>query len=250
MPIKIKPYDMDQYNIKINGKETKTNLRLISRTLNAIKKGYSPLILVVGDKGIGKSFTACWLAYKLMMGLGKKMDIKKNCVYTLEQAINLIDNNELEVIILDEMIELGYRREHYKKSHIHFVKILNTQRVKRMIYIMVIPYASDIDRSFAKHIDLMVFVKKRGVCITYMIPKRYTDFAVKDGWQRPVEKFTVKKSDVPTELWEEYEAYSFDMKQKINAKINDEILKKSMFSGLDIKLNPDKIIEMLENPVI
>lgn len=225
-----------------------TNLRLIARTLNALKKGYSPVILVVGKKGIGKSFMACWLGYTLMKALGKDFDVKRNCVYDLEQAIRLIDSTEKEVIILDEMIELGYRREHYKKSHIHFTKILNTQRIKMMIYIMVIPFASDIDRSFSKHIDAMVYVKKRGVAITYIMPKSPVDFTMEDSKRKPVEKFTLNKSDLSKKLWTEYEDYSTDMKKKVNERINAEIKKQSVLPLLDN--TADRIFEKLDEVYI
>lgn len=244
MPFRINPYTNDEYIIKIGKKEIKTKLRIINRILTRMKAGMSPIILIVGNQRYGKSFLACWLGYILMKSLGKEFSVKRNCIYTLEQAVELIDNTTKEVLIFDEMIGMGYKREFWKKEHFHLTKILNVLAYKQMIYIMILPMAKDLDSSFASQVELVLWTKKRGIVIVQKPRKNYTRFYAKDDYRVPYDKFSISMKAVPKEIWKDYKKYSFEMKQKINDVINDEILNSSR--TMVKKTKADEILEFFE----
>lgn len=245
MPFTKKDYDIDIYNIKLGKKTITTKSRTVYRILSLLKRGFSPVILIVGAKGMGKSFCACYMGYIIMQMLGKEFEVKKNCVYTLQQAMDLIDNFESEVIIIDEMIELGYRREFYKKDHTHFTKILATQRIKKHVYFLIIPHASQLDRSFAINVDVEIWVRGRGWYQSGKPKQNFTSFDRYVDNAKWFEQFSAKMSNVPAEIWKEYESYSKEMKKRISKRISIEVKNKNPI-GNDASYDPDELIARIE----
>lgn len=240
MPFKVAEDDSNIYEIKMNGKTIRTKTRTFFKILSSLKKGYSPVILIVGAKGIGKSFCACYMGNVIMEMLGKEFEVKKNCVYTLEQAMDLIDDYESEVIVIDEMIELGYKREFWRKDHTHFTKLLATQRIKMHIYFLIIPLASQLDKSFAQNVDIEIWVKERGLYRAGIPKQNFTSFDRYIDNARWYEQFSAKMSDVPKSKWNAYKRYSKEMKKRISQRISQETKKQSIFYE-DKKYNPNEL---------
>ncbi len=215
------------------------------RLLSEIKNGFSPIILIVGKRGMGKSFAACWLGYILSKYLGKEFDVKKNCIYDLSTSVNFIMNNHLEVMVLDEMIEMGFKREHFRSEHFDFIKILNTQRIKQIIYIMVLPFGSDLNSAIAKNVDLVFYVRKRGVYLAGKNKKRYWELIMRNEPPRFFEKIGVKMREVPKEIWKDYKEYSTESKTRISERIANSIIERRIEKERKNMTPADKLMARL-----
>ncbi|MCK5613878.1 hypothetical protein KAR91_69085, partial [Candidatus Pacearchaeota archaeon] len=189
---------------------------------------------------------ACWLAWTISKMLNKKFSVKNNCIYDLYGAVKFIRDNHTDVMILDEMIEMAFKREHYKTDHFDFIKIINTQRFKLITQIWIIPHGSDLNTAIAKNIDLMFWVKKRGIYLVAKFKKRYWDlFIQKKEPPRFFEMIAVKFAEIPDDLWKEYEEYSATMKNNISQATMERIMKRQ--KGDDDKKDiADQVMEALD----
>ena len=178
--------------------------------------------------------------------LNKKFSVKNNCIYDLYGAVKFIRDNHTDVMILDEMIEMAFKREHYKTDHFDFIKIINTQRFKLITQIWIIPHGSDLNTAIAKNIDLMFWVKKRGIYLVAKFKKRYWDlFIQKKEPPRFFEMIAVKFAEIPDDLWKEYEEYSATMKNNISQATMERIMKRQ--KGDDDKKDiADQVMEALD----
>ncbi len=179
--------------------------------------------------------------------LGKEFTVKRNCIYDLYGAVKFIRDNQTDVMVLDEMIELAFKREHYKGDHFDYIKIINTQRYKLVTQIWIIPHGSDLNSNIAKNIDLMFWVKKRGIYLVAKFKKRYWDlFIQKKEPPRFFEMIAVKLKDLPPDLWASYEEYSATMKSNISEATMERILKRQEErEGIKDKQTADNIMEEL-----
>jgi hypothetical protein len=198
--------------------------------------------------GVGKSFCACWLAYEFSKLIDKEFKVKESCAYTLEQSVEFINKNQKATLILDEMIELAFRREWYNKSHTHFIKMINTQRIKQIIYLLIIPDIKELDISIASKCDFLVYVRTRGIYLFGKLRKKHWSFDRHQNKAVWFEKIGVSMKRVPKKIWEDYEKYSKEMKIKINERIDKEIKAKRMKN--EIGNFPDRIIEEIDKKML
>lgn len=82
-------------------------------------------ILVVGEAGIGKSYTACDLA----RGISPKLDPDKDVVYSYKEYLDALINRPRYVpIVFDEPSYAIGKREWYKQVNMALVKTIESQR--------------------------------------------------------------------------------------------------------------------------
>jgi hypothetical protein len=80
---------------------------------------------------------------------------------------------------------------------------------------MVAPFAGDVAKTFRKHFDFIVFVRKRGVFVTKEVPKKHDDITGKIHKAFRVEQVRIGMESLPKDLWEEYEQYSLMKKEEM-----------------------------------
>ncbi len=211
-----------QYKFEMeNGKIYRTNITIIGNTLNRMKKNYSPIILICGGQRMGKSFVAVWLANKILRVFhdNKPFDISKHTFYDPIEAIRHIQDMEKEPLIIDEAGSLLNKTEWYNKIIRAFDKIIQTQGYKCNCYIFVSPFGSDIAKTFRKHFDFIIYVRRKGVLKVKKIPKIYDDMTGKVPRPYSVEQIKIPKNSVPLNLWNEYEAFSFEKKEDMRERL-------------------------------
>lgn len=223
MPIKIKERPKEIFEINFLDEKNdlvtvKTTLRSINYIVNKMINGYSPIICIVGEQRIGKSYFAIWLGYTVCKIFGKKFDINKHTVYDPKQAIRKIKDIEREPFILDESSYSYYKREWYEKSHTVFSKIILTQGRKAICYIFVSPFIRDIDKSFGQHFHIIIKVKKRGLAKVFYKKRFYSEMRDKDILVF-MDDISLSKGDIPKEIWDQYDKFSNNEKDKIENEL-------------------------------
>lgn len=147
---------------------------LIQYLRNQLKRGFSPVCLVVGRQRTGKT----WLAMKIAHTLdpswtGELMTFK------IENFVDIYNKYNKKVIILDEA---GVTLDPYEHATIQqrvYNHIIQTQAYKQNIVFLVLPFASEIGKQHRKHVDLIIEVLGRGVYKLYRTRSWRSDLSQK-----------------------------------------------------------------------
>lgn len=213
------------YTFKLkDGTIYKTNLMIIGKIINRMKKKLSPIILICGGQRMGKSFVAVWLAYKILkiFHSDRLFDLNRHTFYDPIDAIKNLQDKEKEPLIIDEAGAYLNKTDWYKKIIKAFDKIIQTQGYKCNCYIFISPFGSDIAKTFRKHFDFIIHVRSRGLLKVKQIPKKYDDMSGKFVWPYFLENIKIPKNAIPKSTWENYEKYSIEMKEELRKKLIQE----------------------------
>lgn len=119
---------------------------------NTTKKDLDVICVIYGREGVGKSTLAIVLADHLMKKQGKKLDVRKNIHYTVDDFQNAIFNGSPgDVHIIDESILFAFSREAMAKDNKRLVKILATCRSQNQIILFCIPNIHTLDSYLREH---------------------------------------------------------------------------------------------------
>ncbi len=220
MPTKIKEYKGYIYP------KYKTNIYLIGEAIKKMKRGYSPIILICGKQRSGKSFIALWIARLIMLHLHKKkFNPKTHVFFDPLKAIIEIDNIEKQPIIIDEAGVLLHSGEWWEKLHIAFDKVIQTQGYKCNCYIFVLPFATDLDKKFRKHIDYQVLMRRRGYFSVFEFIKKYGEMRSEIRSYKRIlkENVSVTLDKVPKDLWAGYEILVMKLKETLRQHTIEKI---------------------------
>lgn len=217
------------------------------------------LLSVVGGTGIGKSYTAIFIAMKLNP---KRFDVRKHVVFRAKDFMELLNNGNLkrgDVIIWDEAgVEMG-SRDWYSISNKMINYVLQTFRHKNIGVIFTVPDFNFIDSQARKlfHATVEVLYKDKAkkrcmVKVMTVEPNPYTGEiyrkyyrwkggALKQIWIPMIPKETRKIYEPNKKLFTA--TLNKDVKEKIELKeeklkpqkTDEEILK-------EIEANPDLFI--------
>lgn len=209
-----------RYNLrKPDGGYLYTNLDTVGIPIMRMRAGYSPIILICGGQRIGKSFVAVWLANIIANFFhNKNFEPKKNTFYDPLESIKRIGEVQRNVILIDEAGSVLNKQEWYDRVVKALDRIIQTQGYLCNCYILVSPFGSDIAKTFRKHFDFQIFVRRKGIFVFRKLPKKYADMT--DAPIKPfrLEQVVIKHNDIPEKVWCEYESFSF--KQKENLRIS------------------------------
>lgn len=133
---------------------------------NRINSNLDAVVVLSGARGNGKS--TC--AIKLALRCDNKFLMKKDVLFSREDVINHFKKKEKGVILADEMIMVGYRREFYNKNQQEFIKLLNTQRDRGNIFIACIPNFANLDKDILGLTFLHIHIAKRGIGYLFCPP--------------------------------------------------------------------------------
>lgn len=210
--------EKEKHKVKIWGKVVETPLIFIYQILFKLNKGYSPIIGICGAQRGGKSFVALWIT-KLIYDISeKKLDLKKVIFYEPEEAIKNLADKEREVEWIDEPDAIDYQ-EWYLGAHKAIRSMINTQGYKNNLYIIISPFIAQIDKSLRIHCDYLIRVTQRGEFKVWKYVKKYDAEDMKKTTEKAfLDVVKIKMSDIPKELWDEYEKFSFAEKERIRQK--------------------------------
>lgn len=207
--------------LKPDGRKFYTNILVISKILNRMKKGYSPIILIVGSQRSGKSFIAIWLSNIITQFFhNQNFDPFTNTFYDPVKIIDGLGEREKQTIVIDEAGAYLNKQEWYNRVVKAFDKIIQTQGYLCNCYIFISPFGSDIAKTFRKHFDFQLYLKKRGDVIVRQIPKKYASMNDDRLKLFFLERISVNKTDLDTKLWDQYEEYSMSEKDKLRVTLS------------------------------
>ncbi len=221
--------DMKQH-VNINGVWTHPALGFIA---NMLETGTSPIIIVVGKEGYGKSYTALTIGYHLhkMNVLRNDFDPKNQAVYDVIEFLFFYMNNTRQVAMFDEAAETLNKNDYHSRMNKAVSGALRTQRKREMVNIFVLPDLNELDGRIVEKVDLLVNMRsKREAEFTIYEKKHakrgnrgldYNFWSNLPNWNVP---------DVPDELAENYEKIDNSFKgnylrelliQSLNERIED-----------------------------
>jgi len=138
------------------------------------KSGYSPMVLVCGMQGAGKSMTALAIAYALKHKGLYQFDMDKNLMHDVGDFVKrLLDGKKNQAIILDEAQIRLNSKEYWSDFNIAFEKIIASQRYLGNIYLVVLPLAIGLAKANRRFVDIKVEMYRKKLAKWSYITKRY-----------------------------------------------------------------------------
>lgn len=167
---------------------------------NRIEQKKDAIVIFSGARGNGKSTGAIKLAKKFKHKFRMRTDI----LFSREDVINAFKKKEKGVIIADEMIMVGYRREFHNRIQQEFIKLLNTQRDKGNIFIACVPNFANLDKDILSLTFLHIHIAKRGTGYLFCPPESSifsTDRWKLDECKKLEERFRAKNIAKGVPAW-------------------------------------------------
>ncbi len=204
---------------------------------NRIRRGFSPIVLVVGEQRIGKT---C-MALKLASMIDKNFSVEKQMFFDIISFARAVDKYKKRVLIVDEA---GIELDTYRFSDIRqrcFSHIVQSQAYKQNTLFIVLPHSSDLAKCHRKYVKALLVVSGHGTYIFYRPFVPYWDMNEIEFKSRKIEYIY----DVPLPPDYLYNAY----KDKFEKQIKQDILEKEI-DKLDRWLEKDKPKQKLNIPSI
>jgi len=116
---------------------------------------------------------------------------KKHQVYSRDDVINLLQNQEFGFCWDDEAINSGYKRDFYFKAQKELIKMVTAYRDNFNIYASAIPSFYSLDKDLRDLIFMHIYILERGVGVIFMPVK--DNIHTVDAWDT---KNNAKKEEV------------------------------------------------------
>lgn len=233
-----------QRKIDIWGTSVSTSSAFVYQMLKKLKNGYSPIIGICGCQQTGKSFVGVWISYLIYQIKKMAFDPRNITFYEPDKAMEELETKNKDVLLIDEASDVMDYQEWYKQTHRALRSMVNTQAYKNNLYIFIAPFLVQIDKSIRIHCDFEIRVTKRGVFKVWKIVKKYdADNINKATYRVFLDDMSIKMSDVPKKVWENYKKYSFEQKEEIRKRRLAEKDKKKSIRRKD-DFNIDDAIEL------
>ena len=130
---------------------------LLDWAKNRIRRGFSPIILVVGKQRTGKTCTALLFASQI----DKEFDVDKQMFFDVVSFAKAVNKYRRKVLILDEA---GIELDSYRYSDTRqraFSHIIQSQAYKQNTLFLVLPHSNDLAKCHRRHIDGYVIIPNR-----------------------------------------------------------------------------------------
>ena len=118
------------------------------------------VILIEGDTGSGKSNTAVALAYEMAKRTGREFNIS-HIYFDADKLLDFAKRTREQIIIWDEPVYAGLKREWWSKTQINLIKLLYTSRIKRHFLIFNIVKFSEFSPKIIERSIGMIRVYQR-----------------------------------------------------------------------------------------
>lgn len=127
-------------------------------TKNRIRKGFSPIILIVGKQRSGKTCLALLFAHLL----DKDFDPEKQMFFDVVSYAKAVNRYRRKVLILDEA---GIQLDSYRYNDTRqraFSHIIQSQAYKQNTLLLCLPMPQDLAKCHRRNIDAYIIVPRRG----------------------------------------------------------------------------------------
>lgn len=170
------------------------------------KEGHSPVILICGETGNGKTYTGLRLGEELKNILGVKFSIKDSMFTRLDSLLISYLGSKETIFMIDEAKKHLSAREWWSDFNTAFSEITNTQRYRRNIYIVIVPLAKSLARDHRDMLDIIIEMKDKGYASTYALSRRWAEIRKFEVWRYWLGNMTIslpsKKLIKEYKIWE------------------------------------------------
>lgn len=142
--------------------------KLVTAMCERIEQKRDETVLVTGKTGVGKSTIVGKLCFNHFQDKDnilvpeEKMFEDSNFVIDPKKYAALMVSKKGCVIWLDEAVDSVNRRNWHSKINNLIVNRKNKNRKNGIISFVVLPYEKEVDKNFMKHINMWIWVYKRG----------------------------------------------------------------------------------------
>lgn len=158
-----------RYRLLNQDKEVKLKKVISPFSIGKFAKGLTRnrkdcVLSISGATGEGKSV----LAVEIAKRFDRRFEYDRNLIYSRQELKEKIETFKPSAFIVDEAINVLYKREWNKSSQKDLIKLLNICRSKGHLIIFVQPAFTDMDKDIRRErVRLWIYVKKRGVGIVF-----------------------------------------------------------------------------------
>ena len=139
-----------------------------------IRKGFSPIILIVGRQRTGKTATAMRLAYDIDNTWHPSLMTSK-----IEEFLHLYNDHSKKILILDEASISLDPYEHMTITQRVYRHVIDTQAYKQNTIFIVLPFARGIGRTARDYVNMIINVKARGFYVAKAVFSQHDDLSFK-----------------------------------------------------------------------
>lgn len=206
---------------------------VIPSIIGDVYHGYSVIFLMTGRPRSGKTFDGVTLANMLSVFLYYEwFDPKKYLHFYPKDFLKNMSDEGYEIRVLEEagIDDLGKDRWFSDLAEL-FDRMLQTQQYLLNINIIVLPFASDLVKRVRKYIDYLGKTERRGLLKVKKIHKQEDQLVsdLKAFKDVTIEAWEIKKSDLPSDIWEQVE----EMCAVVKTKIRNDIKRRLNSDGHD-----------------
>lgn len=145
---------------------TQNRLRLIRRLRKRLRNDKDAIVVLTGERGIGKTVCAHCLAH----GVSEKFDMRSHTLFDpeVERLKDIIYGfPKYSATVVDELIRIGYRRNWASVGNKLLIELYNLCRYQNQASFLCIPNFNDIDKDLQDNVTLWVHVVDRGTAVVF-----------------------------------------------------------------------------------
>lgn len=118
------------------------------------------LLIIEGDTGVGKSNVALQVCYEVAKETGRELNLS-NVFLDSNEGLDYAKKTREKIIIFDEPVYAGLKKEWWNKTQINLIKLLYTARVKRHFLVFNIVKFSEFAPAIIERAVAMIRVYQR-----------------------------------------------------------------------------------------
>jgi hypothetical protein len=153
---------------------------------NMLQNKFDAVIVIEGNRGLGKSTLAIQLARRVAREFKKqgsqdyKFHWSNSLVYTKKETKRFLHKWD-SIGIADEMINVTFNRDFYNSEQKDIIKLLNMNRDHCNLFISCVPSFATLDSQIKNLCKIRITVVRRGMCI---IQTPNQTIYIKDKWDQ------------------------------------------------------------------
>lgn len=139
-----------------------------------IKANLDSTVLISGKTGGGKSTLISKLCFNFFENMdnikieGEKMFTDENFMVDPEIYATKMIRDKGNILWLDESFEALSSKNWNSKTNKTIIARKNKNRKRGIVSFILLPYETEVDKAFLKHITMWLYIKKRGIAEVYV----------------------------------------------------------------------------------
>jgi len=237
-----KPYERV---VPIYGKHVIVNNHYMYHILKRLQNGYSTLIFICGQQRVGKSFIGVYHQWFFNNVFGQDIDDNNIADVTFYDPETIADKlKRRRAYIVDEAGVIYGRKEWYTKTARAMSTIVQSQQNLNFVLLFISPFFVDVNSSIAKNFDYTMRVDQRGAFKVFKMHKKYDATKPQDAfYPRFMDNCYLHKTDLPADIWNIYEKYSFAQKENIRLEQVKMIRKEKRKKNKDALVDNSDLVD-------